>query len=205
MVDDVVQGRITFRNDTLDDLILLHSDGTPTYMLAVVVDDHDLGVTHVIRGDDHLTNAARQTLTYKAIDWPVPIFAHIPLIHGPNSAKPARRRVEAYRDMGYPAEAMRNYLAQTRLEPRRRRILHDRSGDHLVRHRQHRKVPSPNWILFRLENLSGRRVRATADACLREIEEFLAATQRPPLTAAEDDDPRDARPEGEIEDPLADT
>ena len=115
-VDDVVQGRVTWQNETLDDLILLRSDGTPTYMLAVVVDDHDMGVTHVIRGDDHLTNAARQTLIYQAMDWPVPAFAHIPLIHGPDGAKLSKRHgalgIEAYRDMGYPPEAMRNYLAR---------------------------------------------------------------------------------------------
>ena len=116
VVDDAVQGQVTWANDTLDDLILLRSDGTPTYMLAVVVDDHDMGVTHAIRGDDHLTNAARQTLIYQAAGWDVPQFAHIPLIHGPDGAKLSKRHgalgVEAYRDMGYPAAAMRNYLAR---------------------------------------------------------------------------------------------
>ncbi|MEL6265340.1 MAG: glutamate--tRNA ligase [Pseudomonadota bacterium] len=115
-VDDAVQGRVTWAADQLDDLILLRSDGTPVYMLAVVVDDHDMGVTHVIRGDDHLTNAARQTLIYRAMGWDVPVFAHIPLIHGPDGAKLSKRHgalgVEAYREMGYVAEGMRNYLAR---------------------------------------------------------------------------------------------
>ena len=115
-IEDAVQGRVTWKNDTLDDLILTRSDGTPTYMLAVVVDDHDMGVTHVIRGDDHLTNAARQTLIYQGMEWDVPIWAHIPLIHGEDGKKLSKRHgavgVEEYRDMGYPPEAMRNYLAR---------------------------------------------------------------------------------------------
>ncbi|MHA1527514.1 MAG: glutamate--tRNA ligase, partial [Alphaproteobacteria bacterium] len=116
VVEDKVQGTVEWDASALDDLILLRSDATPTYMLAVVVDDHDMGVTHVIRGDDHLTNAARQTLIYRAMGWEVPVFAHIPLIHGPDGAKLSKRHgalgVEAYRDMGYMAEAMRNYLAR---------------------------------------------------------------------------------------------
>ena len=115
-IDDAVQGTVTTGNDQFDDLILLRSDGSPTYMLSVVVDDHDMGVTHVIRGDDHLTNAARQTQIYQALGWDVPQFAHIPLIHGADGAKLSKRHgalgVEAYRDMGYLPEAMRNYLAR---------------------------------------------------------------------------------------------
>lgn len=114
VIEDAVQGRVAVANETLDDLILLRSDGTPTYMLAVVVDDHDMGVTHVIRGDDHLTNAFRQTQIFRAMDWDLPTFAHIPLIHGPDGAKLSKRHgalgVEAYRDMGYLPAAMRNYL-----------------------------------------------------------------------------------------------
>lgn len=113
-IKDLVQGDVTVGNEQLDDMILVRSDGTPTYMLAVVVDDHDMGVTHVIRGDDHLTNAFRQTMLYEAIGWDVPEFAHIPLIHGADGAKLSKRHgalgVEAYRDMGYLPEAMRNYL-----------------------------------------------------------------------------------------------
>ena len=116
IVDDKVQDRVTFPNADLDDFVILRSDGTPTYMLAVVVDDHDMGVTHVIRGDDHLTNAARQALIYEALGWPVPVWAHIPLIHGADGAKLSKRHgalgVDAYRAMGYLPEALRNYLAR---------------------------------------------------------------------------------------------
>src|SRR5919112_512217 len=116
VVEDEVQGRVVWQNKDLDDLVLLRSDGTPTYMLAVVVDDHDMDVTHVIRGDDHLTNAARQTQIYDALGWAVPDMAHIPLIHGPDGAKLSKRHgalgVEAYRSMGYVPEALRNYLVR---------------------------------------------------------------------------------------------
>ena len=111
-----MQGKVVFANKDLDDLVLLRSDGNPTYMLAVVVDDHDMGVTHIIRGDDHLTNAARQTQIYQALGWDVPIMAHIPLIHGPDGAKLSKRHgalgVDAYRAMGYLPVALRNYLAR---------------------------------------------------------------------------------------------
>ena len=114
IINDLVQGEVTVANEQLDDLILLRSDGTPTYNLAVVVDDHDMGITHVIRGDDHLNNAFRQYQIYAAMDWMIPSFSHIPLIHGPDGAKLSKRHgalaVEAYRDMGYLPEAMRNYL-----------------------------------------------------------------------------------------------
>ena len=116
VVHDKVQGEVRFPNKDLDDFIILRSDGTPTYMHAVVVDDHDMGVTHIIRGDDHLTNAARQTIIYKAMGWEVPVMAHIPLIHGSDGAKLSKRHgalgVEAYRAMGYLPEALCNYLAR---------------------------------------------------------------------------------------------
>ncbi|MDB5421918.1 MAG: glutamyl-tRNA synthetase [Brevundimonas sp.] len=116
VVIDEVQGEVSWDNGDLDDLVLLRSDGAPTYNLAVVVDDHDMGVTHVIRGDDHLNNAARQSLIYDALDWARPSFAHIPLIHGPDGAKLSKRHgaqaVHEYADMGYLPEAMRNYLAR---------------------------------------------------------------------------------------------
>ena len=115
-IEDQVQGRVVWQNENLDDLVLLRSDGTPTYMLAVVVDDHDMGITHVIRGDDHLTNAARQTQIYYALGWKVPVMAHIPLIHGPDGSKLSKRHgalgVDAYRAMGYLPAAMRNYLVR---------------------------------------------------------------------------------------------
>ena len=116
LVRDRVQGDVRFPNKDLDDFIILRSDGNPTYMHAVVVDDHDMGVTHIIRGDDHLTNAARQTIIYEAMGWEVPVMAHIPLIHGADGAKLSKRHgalgVEAYRAMGYLPEALRNYLAR---------------------------------------------------------------------------------------------
>jgi len=116
VVNDHVQGKVVFKAENLDDFIILRSDGTPTYMHAVVVDDHDMGVTHIIRGDDHLTNAARQIVIYNAMGWAVPEMAHIPLIHGPDGAKLSKRHgalgVEAYRQMGYLPEALRNYLAR---------------------------------------------------------------------------------------------
>ncbi len=116
LVADQVQGDVRFPNKDLDDFVILRSDGTPTYMLAVVVDDHDMGVTHIIRGDDHLTNAARQAVIYQAMDWSVPVWAHIPLIHGPDGAKLSKRHgalgIEAYRAMGYLPATLCNYLAR---------------------------------------------------------------------------------------------
>lgn len=113
-ITDHVQGDITWDNKNFDDLVLLRADGTPTYMLAVVVDDHNMGVTHVVRGDDHLINAGRQTLIYQAMDWDVPDWAHVPLIHGPDGKKLSKRHgalgAEAYRDMGYLPGGLRNYL-----------------------------------------------------------------------------------------------
>jgi len=115
-VHDKVQGEVRFPNKDLDDFIILRSDGTPTYMLAVVVDDHDMGITHIIRGDDHLTNAARQAILYQALGWEMPVTAHIPLIHGQDGAKLSKRHgalgVEAYRAMGYLPVALRNYLVR---------------------------------------------------------------------------------------------
>ena len=116
VIDDLVQGTVTVKHHQLDDLVLLRSDGTPTYMLAVVVDDHDMGITHILRGDDHLNNAFRQQKIYEALGWDVPKFGHIPLIHGPDGAKLSKRHgalgVDAYRDMGYLPEAMCNYLSR---------------------------------------------------------------------------------------------
>lgn len=116
VVDDQVQGRVVFRNEDLDDMIILRSDGAPTYNFAVVVDDHDMAVTHIIRGVDHLTNAARQIQVYNACGWPAPALAHIPLVHGPDGAKLSKRHgaqgVEEYRAMGYLPAALRNYLAR---------------------------------------------------------------------------------------------
>lgn len=116
VIEDAVQGNVTVANSELDDLIMLRADGTPTYMLSVVVDDHDMGITHTIRGDDHLTNAFRQTQIFNALGWDAPVYAHIPLIHGPDGAKLSKRHgalgVDAYRDMGYLPEAVLNYLCR---------------------------------------------------------------------------------------------
>ena len=116
VIEDQVQGRVVWQNENLDDLVLLRGDGTPTYMLAVVVDDHDMGVTHIIRGDDHLINAARQKQIYEALGWTVPNMSHIPLIHGPDGSKLSKRHgalgVDAYRAMGYLPAALRNYLVR---------------------------------------------------------------------------------------------
>ncbi|MDQ8728775.1 glutamate--tRNA ligase [Bradyrhizobium sp. LHD-71] len=116
VIEDQVQGRVVWQNENLDDFVLLRSDGNPTYMLSVVVDDHDMGVTHIIRGDDHLTNGARQKQIYDALGWEVPIMAHIPLIHGPDGSKLSKRHgalgVDAYRAMGYLPVALRNYLSR---------------------------------------------------------------------------------------------
>ena len=116
IIEDQVQGRVVWQNETLDDLVLLRGDGNPTYMLAVVVDDHDMGITHVIRGDDHLINAARQKQIYDALGWGIPSMSHIPLIHGPDGSKLSKRHgalgVEAYRAMGYVPAALRNYLVR---------------------------------------------------------------------------------------------
>jgi glutamyl-tRNA synthetase len=116
VIEDQVQGRVVWQNDNLDDLVLLRGDGNPTYMLAVVVDDHDMGVTHVIRGDDHLINAARQKQIYDALGWDLPSMSHIPLIHGPDGSKLSKRHgalgIEAYRAMGYVPAALRNYLVR---------------------------------------------------------------------------------------------
>jgi len=113
-IDDVVRGRVTVANEQLDDMVLLRADGTPTYMLAVVVDDHDMGITHVVRGDDHFTNTFRQYQLYRAFGWPVPVFAHIPLIHGADGSKLSKRHgalgLDAYREDGFLPEAMCNYL-----------------------------------------------------------------------------------------------
>jgi glutamyl-tRNA synthetase len=116
VIEDQVQGRVVWQNENLDDLVLLRGDGTPTYMLAVVVDDHDMGVTHIIRGDDHLINGARQKQIYDALGWDVPNMSHIPLIHGPDGSKLSKRHgalgVDAYRAMGYLPAALRNYLVR---------------------------------------------------------------------------------------------
>ncbi len=171
VIDDKVQGKVTFANKDLDDLVLLRSDGNPTYMLAVVVDDHDMGVTHIIRGDDHLTNAARQTQIYQALDWEVPVMAHIPLIHGPDGAKLSKRHgalgVDAYRAMGYLPAALRNYLARLGWSHGDKEFF---TTDELIAAFDLTAVGrSPSRFDFaKLENVNGHYMRAAADAELYE-------------------------------------
>ena len=186
VIRDRVQGDVTIRNDQLDDMVLLRSDGTPVYMLAVVVDDHDMGVTHVIRGDDHLSNAARQMMIYDAMGWDIPVWAHIPLIHGPDGKKLSKRHgalgADEYQKMGYPAAGMRNYLA---------RLGWSHGDDEFFSDAQARdwfdldgigKSPA-RFDLKKLENLSGQHIAASEDAALRhEIEAYLAAAGEAPLT-----------------------
>jgi glutamyl-tRNA synthetase len=176
IVDDKVQGKVTFANRDLDDLVLLRSDGNPTYMLAVVVDDHDMGVTHVIRGDDHLTNAARQTQIYQALGWDIPVMAHIPLIHGPDGAKLSKRHgalgVDAYREKGFLPAALRNYLVRLGWSQGDREFF---STDEMIAAFDLPAIGrSPSRFDFvKLENMNGHFMRAMPDA---ELTAALIAT-----------------------------
>jgi glutamyl-tRNA synthetase len=166
VIEDRVQGRVVFANKELDDLVILRSDGSPTYNLSVVVDDHDMDITHVIRGDDHLTNAARQTQIYKALGWETPVFAHVPLIHGPDGAKLSKRHgalgVDAYRAMGYLPTALRNYLVR----------LGWSHGDHEIMSTEQMVEwfdldaigrSAARFDFVKLENLNGHYLRETPD------------------------------------------
>jgi glutamyl-tRNA synthetase len=177
IIDDQVQGRVQFANKDLDDLIILRSDGSPTYNLSVVVDDHDMGITHIIRGVDHLTNAARQTQIYRALDWPVPKMAHIPLIHGPDGAKLSKRHgalgVDAYRAMGYLPEAMRNYLARLGWSHGDAEIFS--TGQMIEWFGLESVGRSPSRFDYaKLENLNGHYIRSMADEdLLQALIDFL--------------------------------
>ena len=173
VINDQVQGRVTVQNAEIDDFILLRSDGTPTYMLAVVVDDHDMGVTHVIRGDDHLNNAFRQLAIIRAMGWPEPTYAHVPLIHGPDGAKLSKRHgamgVDAYRDeLGMLPEAVDNYLL---------RLGWGHGDDEIISREQAigwfdlpQVGKSPSRFDFKkLENLNGHYIREAGDAGLVEL------------------------------------
>lgn len=189
VVEDQVQGPVTVANEQLDDMVLLRGDGTPTYMLSVVVDDHDFGVTHIIRGDDHLTNAFRQTQLYRAMGWEAPIFAHIPLIHGPDGKKLSKRHgalgIEAYRDMGYLPETLRNYLL---------RLGWAHGDDEIISTEQAIQwfdLPgigrSPSRLDFaKLDNLNGHYIREADDTRLAAlIAPLLEAALERPLTQAQ--------------------
>lgn len=182
IVHDVVLGDVRFENTQLDDMVLLRSDGTPTYMLAVVVDDADMGVTHVIRGADHLNNAARQLQLIEAMGAAIPTYGHLPLINGPDGAKLSKRHgalaVEAYRDMGYLPETMRNYLL---------RLGWSHGDDEIITTAQ-----AIEWFNFesigksaarmdykKLDNLNGHYIRETPDATMvAEVTAFLAREKR---------------------------
>ncbi|KUJ85920.1 glutamate--tRNA ligase [Ruegeria marisrubri] len=192
VIRDRVQGDVTIRNDQLDDMILLRSDGTPVYMLAVVVDDHDMGVTHVIRGDDHLNNAARQMMIYEAMGWDVPVWAHIPLIHGPDGKKLSKRHgalgAQEYQAMGYPAAGMRNYLARLGWSHGDDEFFTDEQALEWFDLDGIGKSPA-RFDLKKLENLCGQHIAIMDVAALRhEIEAYLAAANLPPLTEKQGDD-----------------
>jgi glutamyl-tRNA synthetase len=173
VIDDLVQGTVTVRNEEIDDFVILRSDGTPTYMLAVVVDDHDMGVTHVIRGDDHLNNAFRQLAILHAMGWPVPTYAHVPLIHGADGAKLSKRHgalgVDAYRDeMGILPEALFNYLL---------RLGWGHGDDEIIARDQavawfdiaHVGKSPSRFDLAKLQNLNGHYLREADDARLAAL------------------------------------
>jgi glutamyl-tRNA synthetase len=188
---DEVQGDVTWSNDQLDDMIMLRSDGTPVYMLAVVVDDHDMNVTHVIRGDDHLANAFRQNMIYDAMGWAKPTLAHIPLIFGPDGKKLSKRHgatgAAEYQALGYPAAGMRNYLA---------RLGWSHGDDEFFTDAQAREWfdlagigKSPSRLDFKkLENICGQQIAVADDAALlHEIQAFLKVSGAAELTESQSD------------------
>jgi glutamyl-tRNA synthetase len=187
-IHDQVQGDVTWKADALDDMVLLRSDGSPVYMLAVVVDDHDMGVTHVIRGDDHLANAARQSMIYTAMGWDLPTFAHIPLIHGPDGKKLSKRHgalgVLEYAAMGYTPAGMRNYLA---------RLGWSHGDDEVFTTSQ-----AMEWFDFggigkaparldfkKMENINRHQIgMSDSETMLRDVQSYLAAVGEPALSDA---------------------
>ena len=191
VIKDAVQGDVTIKNDQLDDMILLRSDGTPVYMLAVVVDDHDMGITHVIRGDDHLNNAARQMMIYSAMDWPLPVYAHIPLIHGEDGKKLSKRHgatgVEDYQLLGYPAAAMRNYLT---------RLGWSHGDDEFFTDAQALEwfnlegigKSAARFDFKKLQNLSGQHIAHAEDAALlHELSAYMQVKGIDPLSMVQND------------------
>jgi glutamyl-tRNA synthetase len=187
-IEDQVQGRVVWQNENLDDLVLLRSDGTPTYMLAVVVDDHDMEVTHIIRGDDHLTNAARQKQIYDALGWPVPVMAHIPLIHGPDGSKLSKRHgalgVDAYRAMGYLPAALRNYLVRLGWSHGDQEIFSTEEMIAAFDLPQIGRSPA-RFDFAKLESLNGHYIRGSDDAALlHAIDQLLPHVAGGSVTAA---------------------
>ena len=189
VIKDQVQGDVTIHNDQLDDMVLLRSDSTPVYMLAVVVDDHDMGVTHVIRGDDHLNNAARQIQIYIAMGWDLPVYAHIPLIHGPDGKKMSKRHgatgVEEYQALGYSAAGMRNYLARLGWSHGDDEFFTDSQAQSWFDLEHIGKSPS-RFDFKKLANVSGQHIAQTENAALlHELQGYLAATAAPTLNDAQ--------------------
>lgn len=189
VIDDQVQGKVTFQNHQLDDMICLRSDGTPTYMLAVVVDDHDMGVTHAIRGDDHLNNAARQAHIYRAMGWAEPVWAHIPLIHGPDGKKLSKRHgavgVEEYQKMGYPASGMRNYLTRLGWSHGDDEVFSDAEAKEWFDLSGIGKAPA-RLDFKKLDHVSGQHIARTEDSALvDEINVYLEAIGADALSATQ--------------------
>src|SRR5213596_2582809 len=177
VIEDQVQGRVVWQNENLDDLVLLRGDGNPTYMLAVVVDDHDMGVTHVIRGDDHLINAARQKQIYDALGWDIPNMSHIPLIHGPDGSKLSKRHgalgVDAYRAMGYLPQAVRNYLVRLGWSHGDQEIFSTEEMIAAFDLPQIGRSPA-RFDFAKLESVNGHYMRQSSDAdLLTELERVL--------------------------------
>jgi glutamyl-tRNA synthetase len=193
IVRDVVQGEVHFANDQLDDMVLLRSDGTPTYMLTVVVDDYDMDITHIIRGDDHLNNAARQLQIIRALSWPEPVYGHLPLIHGPDGAKLSKRHgalaVEAYRDMGYLPETMRNYLLRLGWSHGNDEIIPTARAIEWFNLENIGKSPA-RLDFKKLDNLNAHYIRATDDAALADEVAAQLARETPPRALS---DPARAR------------
>jgi glutamyl-tRNA synthetase len=190
-LSDQVQGDVTWANDQLDDMILLRSDGSPVYMLAVVVDDHDMGVTHVVRGDDHLANAFRQNLIYEGMGWDKPVLAHIPLIFGPDGKKLSKRHgatgAAEYQALGYPAAGMRNYLTRLGWSHGDDEFFSDAQAKEWFNLDGIGKSPA-RFDLKKLENICGQHVAVTDDAALlHELQAFLVATDAPVLTETQSD------------------
>jgi glutamyl-tRNA synthetase len=189
IVHDVVQGDVRFANENLDDMVLLRSDGTPTYMLAVVVDDYDMGITHIIRGDDHLNNAARQLQIINALGWPAPVYGHLPLIHGPDGAKLSKRHgalaVDAYRDMGYLPEAMRNYLLRLGWSHGNDETIPTAQAIEWFNLENIGRSPA-RFDFKKLDNLNGHYIRSSDDRSLVNEVAALLGRREPPERLSEE-------------------
>ena len=188
VIEDAVQGTIRIRNETLDDMVLLRSDGSPTYMHAVVVDDHDMGITHVIRGDDHLNNAARQAQVYRAMGWEIPVFAHIPLIHGPDGKKMSKRHgalgVEEYRRLGYTPEGLCNYLARLGWSHGDAEVFTTDEAKAWFSLEGINRAPA-RFDFKKLDHVSGRHIAMAApERLIAQVQDYLAATGAPALGPA---------------------